>query len=323
MNSPCPAISVIVPVYNVEKYLRRCIESILNQKFTDFELLLIDDGSTDSSGDLCDEYARKDQRIIVFHTENRGVSHARQIGISQARGIYSIHVDADDWIEQDMLSEMYHTIQTDNADMLIVDFYLNFSDKQQLICQKPASLVPHAIIADILKGNLMGSLCNKLIRHTAYKEFNISFSIGINYCEDFLVVTEILLKTKKISYLPKPFYHYNQNNTSITNTLEKRTFEQRFLFIHKIESLLSSYPKLKKKINYAKLDIVYCMLFKSHNLYTKKECSDIYPESRKSIFSSRYTLGTRCILFALLYKWDGLFNILIKIQKSRHVKNVK
>lgn len=99
MNNP--KISVIVPVYNVEKYLSRCIDSILAQTFTDFELLLIDDGSKDKSGNICDEYAKKDSRIRVFHKENGGVSSARNLGLDNAEGEWILFVDADDWIEQD------------------------------------------------------------------------------------------------------------------------------------------------------------------------------------------------------------------------------
>ena len=94
-----PKISVIVPVYNTAKYLHRCLDSILQQSFKDFEVLLVDDGSTDNSGEICDEYAAKDSRVRVFHKENGGVASAREIGIENAVGLYSIHVDSDDWTE--------------------------------------------------------------------------------------------------------------------------------------------------------------------------------------------------------------------------------
>ena len=100
-NNTKPKISVIVPVYNVEKYLRRCVDSILTQTFTDFEVLLIDDGSTDGSGKICDEYAKKDKRVRVFHKENGGVSSARNLGLDNVRGRYVTFVDADDKISPD------------------------------------------------------------------------------------------------------------------------------------------------------------------------------------------------------------------------------
>ena len=102
MYIPNPKISVIVPVYNVEKYLHRCVDSILAQTFNDFELLLIDDGSKDKSGAICDEYAAKDSRVRVFHKENGGVSSARNLGLENAKGDWIIFIDSDDWIADDM-----------------------------------------------------------------------------------------------------------------------------------------------------------------------------------------------------------------------------
>ena len=102
-----PKISVIVPVYNVEKYLHRCVDSILAQTFTDFELLLINDGSKDSSGVICDEYAAKDSRVLVFHKENGGVSSARNMGLDNAKGEWISFVDSDDWVEKEYLETLY------------------------------------------------------------------------------------------------------------------------------------------------------------------------------------------------------------------------
>lgn len=114
-----PKISVIVPVYNVEKYLHRCIDSILAQTFTDFELLLIDDGSTDGSGAICDEYATKDNRVRVFHKENGGVSSARNLGLDNMRGGYLTFVDSDDWVDSTYLGEL---IEYSDADLVVSDF---------------------------------------------------------------------------------------------------------------------------------------------------------------------------------------------------------
>ena len=120
-----PKISVIVPVYKAEKYIRRCVDSILAQTFTDFELLLVDDGSPDNSGAICDEYAARDSRVKVFHKENGGVSSARQMGLDNSLGEYVIHADPDDWVEPDMLQELYSEAQQSGADMVICDFYIN------------------------------------------------------------------------------------------------------------------------------------------------------------------------------------------------------
>lgn len=120
-----PKVSIIVPVYKAEKYINRCIDSILAQTYTDWELLLVDDGSPDRSGEICDEYAKKDSRIRVFHKENGGVSSARQMGQDKASGEYTIHADPDDWMEPTMLEELYAKAKEDDADMVLCDFYFN------------------------------------------------------------------------------------------------------------------------------------------------------------------------------------------------------
>ena len=118
-----PKVSVIVPVYKAEKYLQRCVDSLLAQTFTDFELLLIDDGSPDRSGEICDEYAAADSRVRVFHKVNGGVSSARQCGMDNATGEYTIHADPDDWVEPIMLKELYVKAKEENADMVFCNYY--------------------------------------------------------------------------------------------------------------------------------------------------------------------------------------------------------
>ena len=118
-----PLVSIIVPVYKAEKWLHRCVDSILAQTMEDFELLLIDDGSPDRSGEICDEYAAKDLRVRVFHKENGGVSSARQKGLENAIGEYVIHCDPDDWVDTDMLMELTQYAKKTQADMVICDFY--------------------------------------------------------------------------------------------------------------------------------------------------------------------------------------------------------
>ena len=149
-----PSVSIIVPVYNTAKYLCRCLDSILQQSFNDFEVLLVDDGSTDNSGEICDEYAAKDSRIRVFHKENGGVASAREIGIENAVGLYSIHVDSDDWIEKRMLERMYEEAQISHWDVLIADFYNDDKGETIYIHQQPSSSNSEQVLKDILQNKL-------------------------------------------------------------------------------------------------------------------------------------------------------------------------
>lgn len=225
-----PQISVIVPVYNAEKYLRRFVDSILAQTFADFELLLVDDGSTDGSGTICDEYAAKDARIRVFHKGNGGVSSARNVGLDEARGKYSIHVDSDDWIEKEMLEGMYSEIRAQHCDILISDYYLNDSTYVE---QRTSSINSIEILRDILEGKLFGGLCHKLIRHSLFQHYNIHIIEGVNYCEDVLLLSQLLLCQVTVGFIHKAFYHYMAlENNSITRhySLDKYYMRKEYVF---------------------------------------------------------------------------------------------
>ena len=140
MKTPRPDISVIVPVYKAEKYMHRCVDSILAQTFTNFELILVDDGSPDGSGTLCDQYAQKDNRVKVIHKENGGVASARQCGIDNATGEYTIHADPDDWVEPNMLQELYNKAKELDADMVICDFYVDTENERVYRTQNVSSI---------------------------------------------------------------------------------------------------------------------------------------------------------------------------------------
>ena len=124
-----PTVSIIVPVYNAEKTLERCVDSILNQTYQDFELLLVDDGSPDGSGALCDAYARQDSRVRVFHQENAGVSAARNLALDHAAGEYLQFLDSDDWITPDATSSLVRAAREHQCDLVIADFYRVCGDR--------------------------------------------------------------------------------------------------------------------------------------------------------------------------------------------------
>lgn len=213
-----PKISVIVPVYKAEKYLHRCVDSILAQTFTDFEVLLIDDGSPDRSGEICDEYAQKDSRVRVFHKENGGVSSARQCGIDNAQGEYTIHADPDDWVEPKMLEELYAKAKEDDADMVICDFFVNNKESQKYVSQQPSSL-QHIEVAVELQSKLHGATWNKLIKRSCIIQNHVKFDYNLSFCEDLFYCTQLLLNPIKVTYLDKAFYHYIQDVN--TNSLVK------------------------------------------------------------------------------------------------------
>lgn len=213
-----PAISVIIPVYKAENYLHKCVDSLLAQTFTDFEVILVDDGSSDRSGAICDEYSQKDSRVKVIHKENGGVSSARQCGIDNAQGEYTIHADPDDWVENNMLEELYRKAKKENADMVICDYYKEYGNYTKYIKQQPPALDHKTILCELLLEQLHGSCWNKLIRRTYYKRYNIHFPFSLRMYEDLFVTISIVCNNPKISYLNKAFYHYDKvtNLQSIT-----------------------------------------------------------------------------------------------------------
>lgn len=242
-------ISIIMPVYNAEKMIKNAINSILKQTLESWELLLINDGSTDNSSQICDAYSLQDNRIRVIHKKhNEGVAMARQTGIDNALGEYSIHVDADDWIEPTMLEQLYNKAQIENADIVIVDYFINSNGKQILCKQKPTSLHPNNVLIDIFNNKIFGALWNKLIRINLYRKYNVQFFYGINYCEDVLVCTQILKHNEiKIAYLNNAFYHYFINNSSITHNITYETYKIRKLYQQKLNEILTDkiYDKAK------------------------------------------------------------------------------
>lgn len=234
-----PQISIIVPIYNVEQYLQSCLDSIIAQTYKDWELLLVDDGSLDKSGVICDEYAKKDVRIRVFHKENGGVSSARQKGQDEARGEYTIHVDPDDWIEPSMLEDLYVKAEKENAELVICDYFVNEGSQQYYIKQKPTKLDNKVVLRELFQ-QLHGSCCNKLVKRACYSG-KVNFPKGINCCEDLIWCIQVLKCKPKISYINKAYYHYmitTMNSQSKSISADRSLQDLKML--HVLESLLSS-----------------------------------------------------------------------------------
>lgn len=240
------AISVIVPVYNVENTIRKSLDSILSQTFKSFEVLLIDDGSSDNSGSICDEYSIKDKRIRVFHKQNEGVSATRQFGIDNAIGEYTIHVDPDDWVEQRELEDMYQYAISNEADIVISDFYVDNPDGTIIYKnQEPTALVGKELLHDCFR-KIHGCLWAKLIKRSLYSDYNIHFPIGINYCEDQYITCSILKHNVNVCYLNKAYYHYVQHPSSTTavSAYNEKTYESDIRLINTYKEMFSDDKEL-------------------------------------------------------------------------------
>lgn len=298
-----PKISIIVPIYNAEKYLRRCVDSILAQTFKDFEVLLIDDGSTDNSFSICEEYVKKDGHVRIFHNQNSGVSVTRQFGIDNSCGEYTIHIDSDDWVEPDMLESLYNRAQETNADMVICDYFKTFSDNEVYVEQKPKSLNQKEIIRQLLTGSLHGGTWNKLIRRSCYLDNNINFSPNIIFCEDLLVMISLLNSNISVYYLHKAYYHYDQysNNHSLARSNYLERYLSRIKVVKAIESIIKV-DDYKKELFHLKTtikdDVFFCKLFDKDTFpHLFPEINNAYVNSFK--FPKTKSIMKNCICLAL------------------------
>jgi glycosyltransferase involved in cell wall biosynthesis len=208
-----PAVSVVVAVYNAEPYLNRCMDSLLNQTLADIEILLINDGSTDISGTLCDEYAQKDPRVKVFHRTNHGLSATRQFGLDHATGTYITHADPDDWLDLDMLEKMYQAAEKEKADIVFCDIIWEYENSSKRIKQQPSSTESSQVLVDLFT-YLNGSCCNKLIKVSCIQKYQLKFLDTWNFAEDRLFSLRMLQNPLKVTYAQNVAYHYDQYSNS-------------------------------------------------------------------------------------------------------------
>ena len=218
-----PAVSVIVPVYRAERFLAQCVESVLAQSRSDLELLLIDDGSPDGSGSLCDGYARLDARVRVIHQQNAGVSAARNAGLERAAGDYIAFVDADDWVEPDWLESMLAALDGEPGADICACGHLRHEDERTedrsaRLCT--GFLSPDEAFCSALRGGIDGYCWNKLFYAPLFKE--LRFDPAISVLEDLLLCQRAILQSRGVVCLPRPLYHYRIHGLSALHQLDKR-----------------------------------------------------------------------------------------------------
>ena len=229
-------ISIIVPVYNTEQYLPCCVDSILDQSFSDFELLLIDDGSTDGSGKICDTYAEKDNRVRVFHKENGGVSSARNLGLQHVRGQYVVFVDADDWVKEQFLE---HLMCSDSD--LVVGGFQSFGLQETSIV--PIEQKEKTIESLVFNDFLYGYVWAKRFRYSLICEHGISFQQNLFYCEDICFVLNYLGYINKL--LDIPFADYQYGPLDVDGDREKKYKMSALQMVDHIECFNACFDRLK------------------------------------------------------------------------------
>lgn len=252
-----PEISIIVPVYNVEKYLKRCIDSILNQSFTDFELILVDDGSTDNSGKIIDEYTIKDERIKVIHKENGGQGSARNRGLDIAKGNYIGFIDSDDWIHKDMYKILYENIIKYNMDISQIDHkptssYINDED----IINEKVHIVDNILeeFGNCTSFELLPYIFvwNKLYKADIWSNFRFPEN---KFAEDLRVIYKIYDKSNKMIKIDRKLYYYfMSDNSSTRGKFNIKKLED----IEAWEEMLQFFNNKHSDINISNLKAVFC-----------------------------------------------------------------
>ena len=212
-------VSILVPVYNSEKYLRQCLDSIVNQTYKDLQVVIVDDGSKDNSLSICREYADKYEFIEVYHQGNAGVASARNALLDKAKGDYTIFIDSDDWIEPDMIEGLLHYIAEYDLDIVICGSVSEYNDSATAVdtsyCSPLIDNREEAVKKFILHKELNGSLWNKLVKTSLFH--NLRFAKDIWYGEDALMMWQVLQRVNRIGSMPTPYYHYRMNDASISH----------------------------------------------------------------------------------------------------------
>lgn len=236
-------VSIIVPIYNVEKYLKTCLDSIVSQTYENLEIILVDDGSPDKCPQICDEYAAKDQRVTVIHQKNGGISKAREAGIHAATGDYLMTVDGDDWLDPVTVEACVEATKEQNPDCVIFSYvreYPEHSTVSHILDQSTSFFGRKAeehicrrlfgLIGDELRHperlESLGSCCMKLYRHDVARKGRYFDTTEVGSSEDTLFNIYALFKCKNVIYIDEPFYHYRKMGNSITSTYRPKLSEQ-------------------------------------------------------------------------------------------------
>jgi glycosyltransferase involved in cell wall biosynthesis len=250
-----PEVSVIIPIYNSEKYLHECLDSVINQTYKDIEIILVDDGSTDKSGSICDEYSRKDKRIKVFHTLNNGPSHARNIGIDNATGEYIVFQDSDDYIELNMIEDMIYEAYKNDSDLVISGHKIFFEEKSKkpiIVCFDKTIYKNRKDFLNVFRKYFQTmSIWGRLYKSYIIKRNNISFIRNVSFGEDLIFNSIYYGKINKVSVLEKIHYAYRFLENSLVHKYREDIVTSIYSFYNEIKKLLinnSAYSVENKEI---------------------------------------------------------------------------
>lgn len=305
-------VSIIIPVYNVEKYLVECIESVINQSFSDLEIILVDDGSTDESGNICDKYALKDKRIKVIHKENGGLSSARNVGIEMATGELYTFIDSDDYIAKDMVEQLVYTLKTTDSDISVCALAKEENELDENINTCIEVFPKSETIKYILKEKkILTSACSKLYKKELFNK--IRYPNGLIY-EDLGTTYKLVELSKKIAFTNTKKYYYRTNSDSITKTKFSNKQLDYFVIAQELHEFIKErYPQyLRYAINHSiRISIAFMRKISICGFNDKDTINFLVSKIRKNIFG---------YLFSGYSIFSKLYGILICINTRTALK---
>lgn len=318
-------ISIIIPVYNISTYLDGAIESIVHQTHRNIEIILVDDGSTDGSSLICDNWAKKDNRIKCIHQGNAGVSVARNVGMSLCSGEYILFVDGDDEIAPDMCEKLLTKLKNDGSDASYCGFVNVFQDKTEKVIPRSKILSGNEVMYELVTDlSFFTAIWNKLFTRTSLLDCNgnfIEFSQGIYIGEDALWLSKVLKNVKKMSAVPSALYFWKRRADSATQGETTVRTDEKYL------SMLQAYRKMVFEINNEQANRIICKKYlgclrdcmiqahkekKEHlrNLLTERICED------KKLYGSLDLFMMKLNICIFLVKINASLSFIEKIQKT-------
>ncbi|MDV4150428.1 glycosyltransferase [Clostridium sp. AL.422] len=319
-------ISIILPIYNVEKYLQECLESILNQSYKDYELIIVDDGSKDNSLKIVNSYKEKFKNLVILTQENKGVSVARNLALSYANGDYISFVDSDDFLDEKMLEKVMKIALKTDAEIVITNYYLYYN-KENII--KFLKDMPYfgfydssEIIDMMLKYKIQGQLWNKIFKRSLLNDNGFEFERG-RYIQDIFPVFKIIYNAKKIAYIDKALYFYRQREGSTVHKKNEKLTEDYYYAMQCVINYIE-----EKQINVSKNSLrifkIYVLSYFIYH-YTNENIRNSYKTYKKSHYKDLNICIKEFLFLKEVYVRDklrivlwklGIFNYLKKVKKS-------
>lgn len=278
-------VSVGLAVYNSESYLQQCLDSLISQTLDELEIILVDDGSTDHSGSICDQYAEKDGRIKLIHKPNGGLASARQTALVASTGDYFCVCDADDWMEPDMYEKLWEKAIETGADVVMCDNWREYDNGQCTISVYGREIPSdnNQIIEEVLNDRFPSFLWKKLFRRDLFEKFGIEWEPCIDMQEDFLMTLKILQHPVKLAYLPEPLYHYRRlrDGNSYTGRMTMNSYNQMLQIVEWIDNHLDACRYAKGKTHY-QINVAYAGL---------RVANGMTPQYYRKTSTSRFSIG--------------------------------